>query len=125
MPPETLVVDGAVVAPCGKDVLAVGVPVYVKLDALGVAEVVDEGYYTLILGGVGGGFAAVGLGAGVWRCAVRVCVPLEGPLAVDVAADARLVCWRWRGRLTVLAPESIGGLGVDEACGALDGWAGT
>lgn len=124
MSAETLVVDGAIISPGRKDVLAIRMEVYVKLDALGVAEVVDEGYHTLVFGRVGGGFATVCLCAGIRRCAVRVCVPLEGPLAVDVAADARLIRRWWWGRLTVLAPESVGGLGIDEACGTLDEWTG-
>jgi hypothetical protein len=37
--------------------------------------------------------------------------PLVGPVAVDVAADTRA---SGEG-LTVLAPETVGGLGVDEA----------
>lgn len=54
MAAQTIGVDGAVEAPRAQDVLAVGVPVDVELDALGVAEVVDEGGQSLVFRGVGG-----------------------------------------------------------------------
>jgi len=96
--------------------------VYVELDALGVAKVIDECYHAPILRGVGGLFALICLSAGVCRRAERVCVPHERPLAVDVTADTGLVCGGW-GRLTILPPEAVIGLGIDEAWATLDGWA--
>ena len=38
--------------------------------------------------------------------------PLVGPVSVDVVTEAGAA----RGRLTVLAPETVVGLSVDEAC---------
>lgn len=55
-----------------------------------------------------------------WVCggAERVRVPAEGPVAVDVAAEAGGVAW---ARLPVFAPETLDLLAVDEACVALVG----
>ncbi|CAG9983104.1 unnamed protein product [Clonostachys byssicola] len=110
-------VEGLLVAEGGEDVLAVAVPVDEELDLGGVAEAADEAVEPLVLGGVGWCFAAVGLGARVCGGAARVGVPAELPVAVDVAAVAGWVgCVGGRG-LSVLAPEAVGCLGVDEAWG--------
>jgi hypothetical protein len=78
-------------------------------------QAVDGG----VLGRVAGGYAPVGLAAGVgcraalwWlRC------PLEDPVAIAVGAEAGCVQrWAW---LPVLAPEAIGGLCVDKAYSVL------
>ncbi|CAH0015905.1 unnamed protein product [Clonostachys rhizophaga] len=108
-------VEGLLVAEGGEDVLAVAVPVDEELDLGGVAELADEPVEPPVLGGVGGGFAAVGLGARVGGGAARVGVPAELPVAVDVAAVAGWVGCVGRGGLSVLSPEAVGCLGVDEA----------
>ncbi|VUC20318.1 unnamed protein product [Clonostachys rosea] len=108
-------VEGLLVAEGGEDVLAVAVPVDEELDARRVAQLADELVESFILGGVGGGLAAVGLGARVGGGAAGVGVPAELPVAVDVAAVAGWVCCVGGRGLSVLAPEAVGGLGVDEA----------
>lgn len=108
-------VEGLLVAEGGEDVLAVAVPVDEELDLGGVAEPADEAVEPPVLGGVGGSLAAVGLGARVGGGAARVGVPAELPVAVDVAAVAGWVGCVGRGGLSVLSPEAVGGLGVDEA----------
>ena len=77
-----------VVAVGEEDVLAVGVPVDVEFYSGGGVEGLDEVGQARILGGVRGRFAGVGFGAWIRRGAARVGVPREGPVAVDVAADA-------------------------------------
>lgn len=85
-------------------------PVDVELDALrGLdgGELVDEGCR---LGGVACGGAAEVLGAGAGGGAAGD-VPLVGPVAVDVVAETGAAA----GGLPVLAPETVVGLGVEEA----------
>ncbi len=100
----------AVVAIRQKDVLPVAVPVDVELDAFVGSEGGGEGREGLHLGRVAGGLAFVGLGAG-GRGGAAGELPLVGPVAVDVGADAGLT----GAGLAVLAPETVVGLGVDEA----------
>lgn len=57
--------SAAVVAVGCKDVLPVGVPVDIELDALGIAELVDKCGETFVFGAVTCCFAAVGFVAGV------------------------------------------------------------
>jgi hypothetical protein len=108
-----LVVGGTSAAAVSKgeeDQLAERVPVDVPLDARAAAEGVDVGDEGPVLRGVTLGLAAVGLGA---RAGGRAGAdPLVGPVAVHVGADAALA----GADLTVLAPETVIGLGVDEAC---------
>lgn len=109
--------DGAAaVAERPQDVLAVAVHVEVEADAARGAQLVDLGAQAEVLGGVTGGYALVGLGAGARGGAAR-CGPLVGPVAVDVAAEAAV---SGHG-LAVLAPEAVAGLGVGEAWGVLVG----
>lgn len=104
--------SGAVKSVREEDVLAEAVPVDVELDTLAVLESLGEGDESLVLGGVAGREALVGLAALVGRGAAGE-LPLVRPVAVDVGAYAR----RAGAGLAVLAPETIVGLGVDEACG--------
>ena len=83
-----------------------------QLDARSIAQLVDEGSETMVLGRVGGGFAFVGRRAGVGACAAWVRGPAEGPVAVYVAAVAGRGDGAW---LSVFAPEAVVLLGVDEA----------
>lgn len=106
-------VQRLLVAEGREDVLPVAVPVDEQLDAGAVAELAHELVEALVLGRVGGGLAFVGLGARVRGGAEGVRVPGEGPVAVDVAADAGLVAGG-RGRLPVLAPEAVGCLRIHE-----------
>ena len=91
--------------------LAVGVVVNVELEALAGLGGGDPGLERRGLGGVGGGAALEVVGAGVGGGAAGE-APLEGPVAVHVAADAVAA----RGGLAVLAPHAVVGLGVDETC---------
>jgi hypothetical protein len=96
--------------------LAIGVDIEIESDTARVTELVDLGYKTLVLGCVASCYALVGLGA-------RACgstasdLPLLGPVAFDVAANARVS----RHGLAVLAPETVGGLTVDKAIRVDDG----
>jgi GGDEF domain-containing protein len=76
--------ERAVVSVRREDVLAVGVPVDVELDALGVAEFVDISDQTLVFGAIAGCESAEGVVTWVRRGAGGVGVPLEGPIAVDI-----------------------------------------
>lgn len=106
---------GAVPAERREEVLAVAVPVDEELDAVRVAKPVDEGVQAGHLGGVAWGLTLVAEVARVSRGAVRVSIPLVGPVAVDVAApaDCRVV----RRRLPVFTPKAVVCLRVDESCG--------
>lgn len=103
---------GAVVPIRQEDVLAVRVPVDVEADAAAVLEGGGEGGQGSDLGGVAGGEALVGLGAGRGGGAAGE-GPLVVPVAVLVGADAGLA----GAGLAVLAPEAVVGLGVDESWG--------
>jgi hypothetical protein len=91
------------------------VPVDEELDTYIITELTEELVETLVLGRVGRLLAAVGLGAGVGGVAAGGGVPAEFPVAVDVDAVAGLVGGGGGGWLTVLAPETVGGLAVEEA----------
>lgn len=73
------------------------------------------GAETKVLGGVAGGLSFVCFCAGVGGGAARD-FPFVGPVAVDVAADAGVAA----DGLTVLAPQTVRRLGVDEAVGVDD-----
>lgn len=90
--------------------LAVAVPVDIQLEALALSELVRQRPQAEVLGCVAGLLPPVRLGARAGRGSVAV--PLVWPVAVDVGADGA----RSRSRLPVLAPKTIGGLGVDETC---------
>ena len=70
-------------------------------------DLADDG---LVLRAVTSGTALEGLVTGVGGGTASK-FPLVGPVAVDVTADTRVS----GDGLTVLAPETVGGLGVDEA----------
>jgi hypothetical protein len=87
------------------------VDVEVKPDTLSVSEGVHLCHETLVLRGIARSLSLVGLRAR--RCRGSACdFPLVWPVAVDVATDTAA---RADG-LAVLAPETVGGLRVDEAC---------
>ena len=94
-----------------EDQLAEGVPVDVPLDAGSAAKGVDVRDEGPVLGGVTLGLAAVGLVARVGGGTAGD-GPLVGPVTVHVSADAALAS----AALAVLAPETVTGLGVHEAC---------
>lgn len=98
-----------------QDVLSVAVPIDKELDTGTITELSDELVETLVLGSVGGLLSLVSLGAWVGGGAQLVGVPGEFPVTVDVAAVAGLVGGGCGRGLTVLAPETVGGLGVEEA----------
>ena len=102
----------------GKFLLSITVPVDIKLDTIQVSELVDKCSETQILRSISRRLASVGLGARIWRSTFWIGIPHEGPISIDVNADAGLICrWRWRGH-AVLAPETFGCLGVYKACGS-------
>lgn len=91
-------------------VLPEAVEVDEELDAVGLLDLLGELDEGADLGRVAGRDAAVGLGTGVVGGTAGE-VPVVGPVAVAVGTDAG----RAGARLAVLAPEAVGGLGVDEA----------
>jgi hypothetical protein len=97
------------------------VPIDEELDARTVTKVAEEGVEALILRGVGGLLAPVGLRTRVGGSTARVRVPAKLPVAVDVATQAGLVRGTIGSRVTALAPQTVGYLGVDEAVG-VDEW---
>ena len=99
-----------------QDILSITVPIDVKLDTGTSSQLAHETIETLDLGGVAGLLALVGLGAWVGGGAAGVGAPCEGPVAVDVAADAGWV-YAGGGALSVFAPETVDVLGVDESWG--------
>lgn len=84
-------------------------PVDVELDAAQVAELGGVGGERGRLGGVVRREAAEGLGGRARRRPVAA--PAYAPVAVDVGAHGRRVA----ARLSVLAPEAVRRLRVDEA----------
>jgi hypothetical protein len=105
-------VDVAVVAVGLENVLSVAVPVDEELDAVSSGDLLGEGNEASDLGRVTCGQALVGLIARVRRCAATD-APLVRPIAVVVSSNAGVA----GSGLTVLAPESVGRLSVDESCG--------
>lgn len=91
--------------------LAERVPVDKPLDSLGSGHFSDVCGQHLVLGSVASGFATVGFGARISRGATRD-VPVGGPVAVDVGADARGAV----ADLARLAPKAVALVSVDEAC---------
>lgn len=90
--------------------------VEVEADSTRGAELVDLGSEAEVLRGVAGDLAFVGFGAGVGGGAACD-FPFVRPVAVDVAADAGVSA----DGLTILAPETVGGLCVDKAVWVDDG----
>jgi hypothetical protein len=90
--------------------LRVGVVVNVELDTLGRLDLLNKGREGLELDGIARSSAFVVLGTGVGRGASRD-IPHIVPVAVDVATDARAA----RVGLTVLSPQAIGALGIQES----------
>lgn len=107
---------GARVAVGGHEELRVGVEVDEELQALRGLGLGQPGGEGSGLGGVAGRGALEVLGAGVGGGAAGD-GPLVGPVAVDVVAEAAAA----GGGLAVLAPQAVGGLGVDEAVRVDDG----
>ncbi len=92
-----------------ENVLAVRVEVDEETDASGVPERVRVGPQTRILGRVPSGLALEHLRARV-RGRPAGDIPLERPVAIDIATDAGVPA----DALTVLPPQPVGGLCVDE-----------
>jgi hypothetical protein len=95
--------------------LRVRVDVHVELDALARSNAVELGFQGFRLDAIAGRGALVVFGARGGASAAAL-VPVVGPVAVDVAADAA----GGGGGLTVLAPHAVGGLRVGEAVGVDD-----
>lgn len=94
-----------------EDVLSVGVDVKVQSDALAVTEGVHLCHEPLVFRRVARSQSLVCLRARRGRCSASN-FPLVGPVAVDVATNTAAGA----DGLAVLAPETVGCLGVDEAC---------
>jgi hypothetical protein len=92
------------------------VDVHVKLDTLSSANGVEVGFNGFGLDAVASGGAFVVFGAGRSAGATGL-GPVRWPVAVDVAANA---AGRGCG-LAILAPHSVGGLGVGETVRVDDG----
>ena len=108
---EVIDLLGAAVSVGEEDKLGERVPVDVELDTAGVGNLLGVLDEDLVLRGVAGLLATVGLVARVGgRTALNV--PFVRPVAVDVGADARSAVTL----LTVLAPQTVLGVGVLEAC---------
>lgn len=88
----------------------------VESDTTRVLQRVDLRNKTADLRSVAGGQALVRLGAWVRGCAAGD-FPLVGPVSVGVTAHARVSAYC----LSVFAPETVGGLGVDETVW-VDNW---
>lgn len=94
-----------------KDVLSVRVEVNIEGDTATSSQRVDLALDSLELRAVTSSTALEGLVTRVGRGAASE-LPLVGPVTVDVTTNTRA-----SGQsLTVLAPKTVGGLGVDEAC---------
>ncbi|KAI6758554.1 hypothetical protein HG530_010794 [Fusarium avenaceum] len=89
-----------------ENVLSVGVEVNVEADTLASRQRVDLSLESLVLGTVACSESLVGLVTRVGGSTTGE-LPLVGPVAVDVSANARVS----GNSLTVLAPETVGGLG--------------
>lgn len=90
-------------------------PVDEQLNALLIADLADEDVETSVLRRIARYYTLVSLRARVWRGSTWVSIPGRLPVAVDVSTETCLVwcvCRRW---LTVLTPQTLIGLGVDEA----------
>lgn len=85
--------------------------VNVEGDTLTSRQRVDLSLESLVLGAVACSESLVGLVTRVGGSTTGE-LPLIGPVAVDVSANARVS----GNSLTVLAPETVGGLGVNETC---------
>jgi hypothetical protein len=86
------------------------VPVNVQLQALGALNLSKEGSQGRCFWGAAGRSASVVLSTRVCRGATAD-IPLERPVTVDVVAKARTT----RSGLTVLAPQAVIGLGIQES----------
>lgn len=75
---------------------------------LGLREIFSSAW--AIISKLGQNLTFVGLGARVCRCTSRS-RPLVWPVTVDIPANARVAA----DCLTVLAPQAVRGLGVDES----------
>jgi len=96
-------------------VLAVAVDIEVQSNTTRVTQLVDLGGEDAVLWSIARSLALVGLGA--WaRGGAAGYLPFVGPVAVDIAADAGVTA----DGLTVLAPQTVGGLGVDKAVRVYD-----
>lgn len=85
--------------------------VNVESDALASSKRVNLALDGLELRAVTSGLSLVGLVTWVGRSTTSK-LPLVRPVAVDVTTNAGVS----RDSLSVLAPETVGGLGVDETC---------
>jgi hypothetical protein len=87
------------------------VEVNVESNALASSKRVNLSLDSLELRAVTSGLSLVGLVARVSRGTTSE-LPLVRPITVDVTTNARVS----RDGLTVLAPQTVGGLGVDKTC---------
>jgi hypothetical protein len=87
------------------------VEVNVESDTLASSQSVDLSLESLVLGTIACSASLEGLVTRVGGSTTGE-LPLVGPVAVDVSANARVS----GNSLTVLAPETVGGLGVNETC---------
>jgi hypothetical protein len=93
-----------------EDVLSIRVEVNVERDTTASSQRVDLTNDGLELRAVTSGTALKGLVTGVGGGTTSE-LPLVGPVAVDVTSNTGAS----RDSLTVLAPETVGGLSVDKA----------
>lgn len=98
-----------------QDELRVRVPIDEELDALRVADLSDKVVEAGILWGIARHDATVSLGALVWRGTSRISIPVRLPVPVDVSSETCLIWSVGWWRLTVLSPETLVCLGVNEA----------
>lgn len=96
-----------------EDVLSIRVEVDVESDAPASSKRVNLALDGLELRAVTSGLSLVGLVTRVGRGTASK-LPLVRPVTVDVTTNTGVA----RDSLSVLAPETVGGLGVDETCGS-------
>jgi hypothetical protein len=106
---------GARIAVGKQDELAVAVPVDEELETLAGSQVIGKSPQAQVLGRVARLFSTVGFVGRVGRRAIAF--PLVRPVAVDVGAHGADAV----AHLTVLTPETVGRLGINEALSCQQG----
>lgn len=92
--------------------MAVAVPVNVQLDARSISQSADKGIESSVLRSVARRLSLVCLTARVGAGSSWVAAPSELPVTIDITTDTSIAIWTI---LSVLAPESIDVLGMNEA----------